>query len=164
MERTLAQWQEEAAFLSSCHSRAASLFNTLFRSVGVCNIVFSATATSLSLNGSHSCEEAGGQGVLATLLVLTTISVGINTFFSWQVKRECHMVLAAEYGNIVKQIQLQLGNEGTVAADCAKWAHVFRELSMRSPLCPRWIVRKLGRQKRVEHLEVEEEEEQQHLL
>ena len=162
MERTLTQWQEEAVFLSSCHSRAASLFNTLFRSVGVCNIVFSATATSLSLNGSHSCGDSSGQGVLASLLVLTTISVGINNFFAWQLKREQHMILAAEYSSIVKQIELQRAHHESAREDCAQWAHVFRELSFRSPLLPRWIVKRLGRKRHAEH--IDKDEEQEHLL
>lgn len=46
----LREWMDEAALLSACHSRSASLFNSLFRSLGVCNIVFSAGAASLSLS------------------------------------------------------------------------------------------------------------------
>lgn len=139
----LQEWMQEAKHLSIYHSKAASLFNTLFRITGCCNIVFSAGAAMLSLSSSNNSNTQ--LSLLTFLSTSTVILTGTQNYFSWQVRREIHTIMSAEYGNLSKKIDCHLHVPVHQRADLKvlfqKLNATFRELSLRAPVLPRWMVR-----------------------
>lgn len=61
--------------------------------------------------------------------------------------------MAAEYSAICKQLELQIHlpeDKRTTRDVFEHWSAVFREMSFRSPLLPRWITRKLRKARRMQ--------------
>lgn len=141
----LQEWIDEAALASACHNEASNFFNLMFRSIGTSNIIAAAGASALSfLSVSNDCASTPKLSVLTVFSALAVVSAAVNAFFGWNLRSLMHIIMSNEYSTLSKDLQYQLALPMHARDDIlvvfARTSAKLKEINMRSPLLPPWIV------------------------
>jgi hypothetical protein len=140
-------WIDETTLLSACHNESANFFNLLFRTAGTTNIISAAATGALSYLAVGGHCENNAPPKLSILTVFSSLSVlaaGINAYFGWNLRSLLHLIVSNEFAALSKDLAYQLSIPIHAREDIlllfARTSAKLKEMNMRSPILPPWIV------------------------